>query len=200
MADAQSRPGGRTARVREAVLRATRDALASGGLHGLDLTAVAHDAGVGKTTVYRRWGTPTALVADLLVEMADRAGDRVDTGSLLGDLEVNAGRVQRTLADPEEGGLYAAIVAAATCDARTAAALEAFYDRRVAVWAPCVEDAVSRGEVPAGTDAAAVVRAVSAPLYYHRLTRTTPPGEEDARRAAAAAVVAAVAGAFAPGA
>lgn len=71
-----------------------------------------------------------------------------------------------------------------------------FYDRRIAVWAPCVEDAVARGEVPAGTDPTAVIRAVSAPLYYARLTRTAPPTAADARRAAHAAVAAARAGAF----
>ncbi|WP_320671321.1 TetR-like C-terminal domain-containing protein [Patulibacter defluvii] len=196
MEQPQTRPGGRTARVREAVLAATRDALAARGLDGIDLGAVAAAADVGKTTVYRRWGSATALVADLLDQMADRAGDRVDRGSLLADLEENAGRVQRTLADPQEGRLYAALVAAATCDERAAAALERFYERRVAVWAGCVEDAVARGEVPAGTDAAAVVRAVSAPLYYQRLTRGRPPAPADARRAAAAAVAAAAAGVF----
>ena len=183
--------------MRDAVLAATRTILADGGLHALDLTAVAAAAGVGKTTVYRRWGSPTGLVADLLVAMADAAHDRVDRGSLLADLDENAGRVQRTLADPAEGALYAALVAAATCDPDAAGALEAFYDRRIAVWAPCVEDAVARGEVPAGTDPAAVIRAVSAPLYYARLTRTTPPTPADARCAARAAVAAAQAGAFA---
>lgn len=64
------RPGGRTARVREAVLKAAGDTLATDGFASLDLTEIARRADVGKTTVYRRWGTPGALAADLLSDMA----------------------------------------------------------------------------------------------------------------------------------
>ncbi len=94
------RPGGRTARVRTAVLRAAGDVLAEQGVDRLDLSDVARRAGVGKTTVYRRWGSVTALVADLLVDMAEQSLPREETGSLLGDLRANALLVQRTLADP----------------------------------------------------------------------------------------------------
>lgn len=51
------RPGGRTARVRESVLEVAGDLLADRGFAHLDLTEVATGAGVGKTTVYRRWRT-----------------------------------------------------------------------------------------------------------------------------------------------
>ena len=97
------RPGGRTARVRAAVLQAAGDALAQYGLGGLDLADVAARAGVGKTTVYRRWGNATGLVADLLADMAEQSLPRTDTGSLLGDLRANARLVQRTLTDPRQG-------------------------------------------------------------------------------------------------
>lgn len=192
-----TRPGGRTARVRRAVLDATGDALAAGGLQALDLADVARRAGVGKTTVYRRWGSPAALVADLLVEMAATSSPRSRTGSLHDDLQANADLVQQTLDDPRQGRLFAAIIAAATGDPRTADALERFYDVRLAEWAPCVEEAIDRGELPAGTDATEVIRAVSAPLYYHRLTRTDPVGRHRAVRAARAAAAAAQAGVFA---
>src|SRR4051794_22511607 len=155
------RPGGRTARVREAVLRAAGDALAEHGFAHLDLADVARRAGVGKTTVYRRWGTVTGLVADLLADMADGSLPRARTGSLAGDLAANARLVQRTLADPRQGALFTAVIAAATCDPRTAEALRRFYAIRIDEWAPCVEEAVARGEAPAGTDPREVIRAVS---------------------------------------
>lgn len=190
------RPGGRTARVREAVLRAAGDLLAEGGLDRLDLGEVARRSGVGRTTVYRRWGTPASLVADLLSEMAETSLPRTDTGSLLGDLTANARLVQRTLADPRQGALFKALIAAATCDARTAEALHRFYEIRIDEWAPCVTAAVQRGELPAGTDAREVVRAVSAPLYYRLLASGDPLDEPTADRAARAAVAAATAGAY----
>lgn len=190
------RPGGRTARVREAVLRAAEDALTEVGFTGLDLADLARRAGVGKTTVYRRWGTVTALVADLLLDMAEQSSPRTETGSLIGDLTANARLVQRTLADPRQGALFRALIAAATGDTKTAAALHRFYDIRVGEWAPCVQQAVDRGEVPEGTDAREVVRAVSAPLYYRLLISGGPLDEAAADRAAEATAIAARAGAY----
>ncbi|MFD5801251.1 TetR/AcrR family transcriptional regulator [Streptomyces sp. NPDC127020] len=190
------RPGGRTARVRSAVLRAAGDALAEHGLAGLDLADVARRAEVGRTTVYRRWGTPAHLVADLLADMAEQSLPRTESGSLLGDLRANARLVQRTLADPRQGALFKAVLAAATCDPQTAAALHRFYEVRVAEWEPCARQAVDRGELPAATDTREVIRAVSAPLYYLLLTTGDPLDEAAADRAAEAAAAAARAGVF----
>ncbi|MGW0752513.1 TetR/AcrR family transcriptional regulator [Streptomyces sp. NPDC002587] len=190
------RPGGRTARVRAAVLRAAGDTLAEAGFHGLDLAEVARRAEVGKTTVYRRWGTVAALVADLLTDMAEQSLPHTDTGSLLEDLRANAGLVRRTLADSRQGALFKAVIAAAATDERTAEALHRFYEVRVAEWAPCVRRAVERGELPTGTDAGEVIRAVSAPLYYRFLITGAPLDEDAADRAVRAAVAAARAGAF----
>ena len=184
------RPGGRTAAVRTAVLRAAADLLAQRGLHALDLTAVADRAGVGKTTVYRRWGSVPALVADLLVDMADTSSPRPTTGSLHGDLTNLALLIQRTLADDRQGPLFKAIIAAATCDAATAEALAGFYRTRITELAPVVEEAMARGEAPEGTNAADVIKHVSAPLYYQLLTDTSPPQPRDARRAVAATLAA----------
>ncbi|MFI9497969.1 TetR/AcrR family transcriptional regulator [[Kitasatospora] papulosa] len=190
------RPGGRTARVRESVLRAAGDALVEQGFDGLDLADVARRAEVGKTTVYRRWSTTAGLVADLLTDMAEQSEPRSDTGSLDEDLRANARLVVRTLTDARQGPLFAAVVAAATCDRRTAEALHRFYAVRIEEWAGCVDAAASRGELPPGTDAREVIRAVSAPLYYRLLASGDPLDETVADRAAAAAAVAARAGVY----
>ncbi|MFW6722096.1 TetR/AcrR family transcriptional regulator [Streptomyces sp. MAR4 CNY-716] len=190
------RPGGRTARVRAAVLKAAGDVLAEQGFAHLDLADVARRAEVGKTTVYRRWGSATGLVADLLADMAEQSVPRTETGTLLGDLRANARLVLDTLTDPRQGALFRAVIAAATCDDRTAAALHRFYAIRIAEWAPCVEQAVARGELPEGTDPHEVVRAVSAPLYYRLLASGDPLDTAAADRAAEAAAVAAREGAY----
>ncbi|WP_327360361.1 TetR/AcrR family transcriptional regulator [Streptomyces sp. NBC_01296] len=200
-ADAESdpgttRPGGRTARVRAAVLRAAEDVLAEQGFAHLDLTDIARRAEVGKTTVYRRWGTVTGLVTDLLLDMAQQSVPRTETGSLLGDLRANTRLVQQTLADPRQGALFKAVIAAGTCDPKAAEALYGFYTARVEEWAPCVEQAAVRGEVPEGTDAHEVIRAASAPLYHRLLTTALPLDEAAADRCATAAAVAARAGAY----
>ena len=147
------RPGGRTAKVREAVLRAAGDALAEDGFDRLDLAEIARRAGVGKTTVYRRWGTVPGLVADLLGEMAADSLPRTETGSLFGDLQAQARLVRSTLADERQGPLFRALITAATCDRQTADALHRFLPRRTDEWAPCVGRSTSaaksrRGPTP----------------------------------------------------
>lgn len=188
------RPGGRSARVREAVLRATADLLAERGFDALDLAEVARRAGVGRTTVYRRWGTATRLVGDLLVTMAEESLPRTEHGSIAEDLRANAHLVRSTLADPRQGRLFRALIAAASLDQDTAHALHGFYATRIEEWMPCVTDAIARGELPEGTDARLVVQAVSAPLYYAFLVSGDALTTELADRAADAAISAAHAG------
>ncbi|NNH75395.1 TetR/AcrR family transcriptional regulator [Nocardia uniformis] len=190
------RPGGRTARVRDAVLRAAGDLLAERGFASLDLAEVAARADVGKTTVYRRWRTPTGLVADLLVEMAETSLPHANTGTLRGDLLANARLVAKTLTDSRQSRLFKAVIAAATSDDTAAEALRRFYDIRLTEWVPCVEAAIARGEAPPETDARAVLSAVSAPLYYRLLASGDPLDDTTITTAAEAAALAAGAGLF----
>lgn len=157
------RPGGRTARVREAVLEAAADTLAEKGFDGLDLGEIARIAGVGKTTLYRRWGTPAALAADLLQDMAERSLPRSRNGDIDQDLRDNARLVLKTLTDPRQGRLFKALIAASLCNDQAAQALRRFYAVRIDEWAGCVTDAIERGELPPGTDPGRVIAAVSAP-------------------------------------
>ena len=83
------RPGGRSARVRAAVLEATLDQLAESGYDGLSFEAVAVRAGVHKTTLYRRWSDRTALVLDAMLELSSQTvpvpGLRLRSGGPVGD-------------------------------------------------------------------------------------------------------------------
>ncbi|MFG6194631.1 TetR/AcrR family transcriptional regulator [Nonomuraea sp. JJY05] len=190
------RPGGRTARVRAAVMEATQDELVEHGFHGLTMDQVAARAGVGKTTVYRRWGSRAGLVTDLMTELANQSTPHADTGGVEADLRANALSVLGAINDGRLGATFQAVIAAATSDEQAAGALRAFYLRRIAEWANVVDLAVKRGELPAGTDGAEVIRAISAPLYYRLVVTREPVTEKDAERSVARTLAAARAGAF----
>ncbi|MFG1942381.1 TetR/AcrR family transcriptional regulator [Nonomuraea sp. NPDC048826] len=190
------RPGGRTAKVRTAVLQATQDELVERGFHRLTMDQVASRAGIGKTTIYRRWGTRARLVTDLMRELAARSFPPPGTGSVEDVLMANARSVLAAITDPYFGATLQAVIAAATSDEEAAGALHAFYDRRIAEWAKVVEAAVEGGELPPGTDGAELIRAVSAPLYYHLMILRQPVDEAMAARSVARALIAARAGAF----
>jgi AcrR family transcriptional regulator len=55
-----------------AIVRATRELLLERGFDGLSIEAVAGRAGVGKQTIYRWWPSRHALVADVVLEDADK--------------------------------------------------------------------------------------------------------------------------------
>ncbi|QFG26703.1 TetR/AcrR family transcriptional regulator [Actinomadura sp. WMMB 499] len=190
------RPGGRTARVRDAVRRATLAELAGHGYRGLSVEAVAARSGVHKTTVYRRWGDADGLVADALEIAAAEPWPVPDTGTLEGDLRGIARLVHDGFADPGEGPVARAFVLAAGQSGAAAGALHRFFARRHADAAAVVDRAAARGEVPPGTDAAEVVRLAVAPLYYRLFVTGEPLDEAAADRAAAAACTAARAGAL----
>ncbi|NUS06004.1 MAG: TetR/AcrR family transcriptional regulator [Nonomuraea sp.] len=190
------RPGGRTARVRAAVLEATQDELVEHGFHGLTMDQVAARAGVGKTTVYRRWGSRAGLVTDLMIDLAEQSSPHADTGSIEGDLLANALSVKDAVTDHRLGVTFQAVIAAGTSDAQAVQALQAFYLRRIEEWAKVVDAAVKRGELPEGTDGMEVIRAISAPLYYRLLVTKEPVDETVARNAALRTLAAARAGAF----
>ncbi|MEV5830965.1 TetR/AcrR family transcriptional regulator [Spirillospora sp. NPDC052242] len=192
------RPGGRTARVRDAVRGATLAELAEHGYRGLTVEGVAARSGVHKTTVYRRWGDADGLVADALEIASTEPWPIPDTGTLDGDLRALARLVRDGFADPREGPVSRAFVLAAGQSDAAAHALHRFFARRHEQSAVVVERAVARGDVPPGTDAAEVVRIAVAPLYYRLFVTGEPPDEAAADRAAAAACAAARAGALVP--
>ncbi|MDG4668604.1 TetR/AcrR family transcriptional regulator [Mycobacterium sp. 236(2023)] len=65
-------PRRRSERSRMAIVGATRKLLMERGFDKLTIEAVAARAGVGKQTIYRWWPTRHALVADVILEDADR--------------------------------------------------------------------------------------------------------------------------------
>jgi AcrR family transcriptional regulator len=186
------RPGGRTARNREAVRDATLAELAEHGYAGLTVEAVAARSGVHKTTVYRRWGGVDGLVVDALALADEDDWAPPDTGSFDDDLRELAREVAGTFT-----AASAAFVAAAFQSARAAAALHAFYAERHRRAEVVVTRAVARGEVPAGTDAGAVVKAAVAPYFYRVVIAGEPGTTELADQSAAAVAHAARAGVYA---
>jgi len=158
---------------------------------------VAERSGVHKTTVYRRWGGVDGLIVDALDLAAGDDWRPTDTGTFAGDCRALADDVRRSFADQAEGAASTAIVAAAFQSTRAADALREFYADRHQRAEVVVARAVARGELPAGTAAADVVRAVVAPLYHRLFVTREPVDERVADRAAAAAVAAATAGVFA---
>lgn len=62
------RPGGRSARVQDAVHKATCQLLDEQGRASVTVPMIAARAGVTPSTIYRRWGDVVELLADVAIE------------------------------------------------------------------------------------------------------------------------------------
>ncbi|MEU5940226.1 TetR/AcrR family transcriptional regulator [Micromonospora sp. NPDC047548] len=185
------RPGGRTARTREAIAVALQAELLDVGYGGTTIDRIAQRAGVAKTTVYRRWGSVGQLVVDMFTQAAGAQIPIADTGSLEGDLRELARSSIALLQTPQRRTIFDIVVREAVHDPTARAALTAFFAARIDNAAVIVRRAVARGEVPADTDAAEVIRLVGAPYYARLFITGDPIGPEDADRAAAVVALAA---------
>lgn len=84
----QRKPGRpRSAQAHKAILAATLELLAQEGFQGLSIEDIAARAGVGKTTIYRRWSSKDELVIDAIHEIQVDL-TTVDTGNFRNDLVI----------------------------------------------------------------------------------------------------------------
>jgi AcrR family transcriptional regulator len=105
------RPGGRTARTRQAVHTAVRGLL-SEGHDPISVREVSDRSGVHEVTIYRRWGTVESLLLDVAVTDLLDESPFPDTGDLRGDLLTWAHSVAEQLKTREGFALYRALAAA----------------------------------------------------------------------------------------
>jgi AcrR family transcriptional regulator len=75
----------RDPQVDRRIAQAALDLFADAGWAGFSMEAVARRAGVGKASLYLRWTSKEALLADAVTWRLGRVAD-VDTGTLRGDL------------------------------------------------------------------------------------------------------------------
>ena len=172
------RTGGRSARVREAVLSAVLHELNVNGYAALSVEAVASRAGVNKTTIYRRWPTFDDLLVDALTTWSQDAIPGSDTGSIETDLLA----LGRELADQLNGGvgrqIAAVVLTAGLRSPQLREATRRYFDQQAVRATPIVTQAINRGELPANTDTNVLLTTFRAPLFY-RMVTTGGPIDED---------------------
>ncbi|MFI7589871.1 TetR/AcrR family transcriptional regulator C-terminal ligand-binding domain-containing protein [Spongisporangium articulatum] len=162
-----SRPGGRSARVREAVLGAAL-ALLDEGRTQLSLPEIAERAAVAPSSLYRRWGTWENLISEALLEQSQATVPVPDTGTVRGDLIAFAESLARFLATPRGAGLLRAVSTGERSEAFRAAQ-DRFWDERFALGRVMVERGIDRGELDPQTDPRLLLEMVVAPLHLRQL-------------------------------
>jgi AcrR family transcriptional regulator len=151
------------------VVRAAAEILAERGFDAMTIEDVAARAGVAKTSIYRRWSTKGALALDAFIIDFLSQLPHVDTGSLESDLREALTFWARAVVDTPMGRTLVRLVAEAQLDEQLA---QAWSER---VMGPLrdqhrlmVERAITRDEIPNGSDVEAVMD-MTYGAAYHRL-------------------------------
>jgi AcrR family transcriptional regulator len=194
----RARPVGRGLKIRAAVLAATLAELTETGYTALTVENVARRAGVHKTTIYRRWKDREGLVA---AAVAERAGTAKmppfpDTGDIGTDLVRLARMTVAFLTSPAGGIVVASSMSDVGRIPEVAGAKRRFFEALFRQAEPVVSGAIARGELPADTDPAELVRTLLAPIYLRLLVTAEPIDRTTADNAAKVAFAAARAGAL----
>lgn len=189
-------PLGRGPKVRAAVLAATVVELSEHGYAAFTIENVARRTGVHKTTVYRRWPDRDTLIAEALSESVATQIPIPDTGSIDDDLPTLARGLVAWITSPAGRAVLAVLPIGPAGEPTPSDPVRHVFRDRIRRTLPLVTRAVARGELPAHTDAAELIKALVAPIYLSVLITGETVDDRTAERAAAVALTAARAGLF----
>ena len=155
------RVGGRSARIQSAVHDAVRRLGTETHRDELTVPQIAAVAGVTPSTIYRRWGDLSALLADVAVERLRPISDPEDTGATASDLRVFIEQFMEEMSSPVGQALIRDVFSqSGTYPVQCAG----FTHEHLATIA---SRAKARGETP--FDINEVIDHVVAPIIYHIL-------------------------------
>ncbi len=172
-AEPKRRLGGRSTRVRQAVLAATLELLRECGYEGMTTKDIAARAGVNEASLFRRWGTKAAIVAEALQDYSALETPTPDTGSLQGDLlELLRGIIAR-IRTPL-GQVLSQIVVGPNSQPELEEVRHAYWSDRLSRAAAIVQRAQARGELSEEIDADFLVEAAIGPLLARSQATNRP--------------------------
>jgi AcrR family transcriptional regulator len=178
-APARGRGRPRSEQADQAILDAALRMLGTQGVAGTTIEGVAASAGVGKTTIYRRWPTKTDLILAAISNIVPR-GDPPDTGTMAGDMAALAETQRRRLAGSDLSGIVPRVLAESMSDPELH---KDFVDRVVNPFRGMlrlfIERGIERGELRPDLDIEALVDLLHAiPIYRILMSRGDPASLE----------------------
>ena len=165
----KSRPRGRSERVAESVRLAVITILMEKGATALTLEAVATQAEVNRTTLYRRWGDKSRLITWALLETVGVEVPYTDQGSVKEDLFFVLNRVNKFLGSPLARSILQIMTFDAETDAEVMTAIGDFWQSRLNRTLEVFERAIERGECPEDIDKNYLIEQLFGPIYLRHL-------------------------------
>jgi len=188
MTDNNKKPPGRPRSVKshQAMLRATLELLAEVGFDALSIEAIAARAGVGKSTIYRRYTCKEDLIADAIENIREDVAIP-DTGNLWGDIDALIQSAAQITLNPLGRQTVATIVSSASSHPEFAQIYwKKYLQPRRQAFSVVLERAKARNEIQADLDPCLIFDIMSGIMLYSLIFQpTTESWEAYVRRALA---------------
>jgi AcrR family transcriptional regulator len=181
-APARGRGRPRSEEADRAILDATLKMVAAHGVTATTIEGIAAEAGVGKTTIYRRWESKTDLIVAAVSQLAPPAGvEFPDTGSLWSDMKLLADLQRQRLAGTGLLTVAPRVLAESMNDPELHQGfLENVIEPLRALIRSLVERGIERGELRADLDVEPLVDILhSIPIYRILMSRGDPDSIAD---------------------
>lgn len=156
------------------ILDATFDLLHEVGFGNLTIEGIAERAGVGKTTIYRRWPNKASLVVEAFRTVVAPEVHFPEADTVRESLRQQMRRVVRLMNSPR-GQILRSIVAGGQMDPEIAEAFRAnWIEARRAEARPIIKRAIQSGELRVDVNPDLLLDALYGPLYFRFLIRHLP--------------------------
>jgi AcrR family transcriptional regulator len=186
MSDTAKKPQGRprSTQSHQAILQATLELLGEVGFERMSIDGIATRAGVGKTTIYRRYDSKEELVADAIESLREEIVIP-ETGNLWGDIDVLIRNAAQITLSSLGRQTVAMIISTASSNSQFAQIYWAKYlQPRRRAFAVVIERAKARNEIQTEVDPDLVFDIMSGIMLYALVFQpTTEPYELYVRRA-----------------
>ncbi|MEM9483131.1 MAG: TetR/AcrR family transcriptional regulator [Cyanobacteria bacterium P01_F01_bin.116] len=164
----------RSAESKQAILGATWKLLQHCSVRKLSIEAIAREAGVGKTTIYRWWPSKTAVVIDAFLAQVEASLPFPEMETAAESLTLQMQQVVKILSG-DVGRIVAQIIAEGQCDSE---ALESFCDHFLAprrdAARQVILQGIESGEFAPDLDPDLAMDILYGPIYYRLLVRHLP--------------------------
>jgi len=156
------------------ILQATRELVDEIGFGNLTIEGIAARAGVGKTTIYRRWPNKSSIVMDAFFEDISPVASFPDTGNIREDIRRQMRKLIKELNGPT-GCKVATLMANGQFDKEMAEAFRArWIEQRRCEALDVIKRGIEKGEIRNDADPEVLVDALYGPIYFRLLSGHAP--------------------------
>lgn len=156
------------------ILKATRELLDEVGFTCLTIEGIAARAGVGKTTIYRRWPNKASIVMDAFFEETSPKTHFADSGDVREDIRRQVRKMVKELSGPT-GRKVATLLANGQFDEEMAEAFRLrWIEHRRNEACQVIRRGIERGEIRKDVNPEVLVDALYGPIYFRLLGGHAP--------------------------